>query len=134
MQVGVISIDDLELLSAENNTFKNGCLVDTNILVSASLPIDPRNSDAEELVQQLAKLNIPLYSNVNIRAEFLEIQRRVLIPEALIEFYEANKDALDDVLTSKLRSIQSSYREAIKNKKVYKFSDDRIKEIRGLLS
>lgn len=134
MQMGVISIDDLELLSAENDTFKNGCLVDTNILVSASLPIDPRNSDAEELVHQLAKLSIPLYSNVNIRAEFLEIQRRVLIPETLIEFYESNQDDLDDVLTAKLRSIQSSYREAIKNKKVYKFSDDRIKEIRGLLS
>lgn len=132
--LGVISIDQLEQLAAQNETFKNGCLVDTNILISVSLPIDPKNSVAEELVQRLAKLNIPLYSNVNIRAEFLEIQRRVLIPETLIEFYESNSEELDEVLTAKLRSIQTRYREAIKNKKVYKFSDDRIKEMRTLLS
>lgn len=132
--LGVISIDQLEQLAAQKDTFKNGCLHDTNILISISLPIDPKNSAAEELVQRLSKLNIPLYSNVNIRAEFLEIQRRVLIPETLIEFYESNSEGIDEVLTAKLRSIQSSYREAIKNKKVYKFSDDRIKEMRTLLS
>jgi hypothetical protein len=58
----------------------------------------------------------------------------VLIPETLIEFYEFNTEALDQVLTAKLRSIQSSYRDAIKNRKVYKFNDDRIKEMRTLLS
>lgn len=133
-EMGVISIDQLEQLADKNGAIKNGCLVDTNILISVSLPIDPKNSAAEELVQRLAKLKVPLYSNVNIRAEFLEIQRRVLIPETLIEFYEANNEVLDEVLTAKLRSIQTSYREAIKNKKVYKFSDDRIKEFRALLS
>jgi predicted nucleic acid-binding protein len=132
--LGVISIYQLEQLTAQNEAFKNGCLVDTNILISVSLPIDPKNSAAEDLVQRLADLKIPLYSNVNIRAEFLEIQRRVLIPETLIEFYESNSEGLDEVLTAKLRSIQSSYREAIKNRKVYKFSDDRIKELRTLLS
>lgn len=133
-QVGVISIEQLEQMNKKSETMQYGCLVDTNILISASLPIDPKNSAAEELVEKLAKLKIPLYSNVNIRAEFLEIQRRVLIPETLIEFYESNNEILDEVLTAKLRSIQSSYREAIKNKKVYKFSDDRIKELRNLLS
>lgn len=133
-EMGVISIDQLEQLARKNGDIKNGCLVDTNILISVSLPIDPKNSAAEELVQRLATLNIPLYSNVNIRAEFLEIQRRVLIPETLIEFYESSNDVLDEVLIAKLRSVQSSYREAIKNKKVYKFSDDRIKEFRSLLS
>lgn len=133
-EMGIISIDQLEKLIEKNEAIKNGCLVDTNILISVSLPIDPRNSDAEELVQRLARLKVPLYSNVNIRAEFLEIQRRVLIPETLIEFYESSSEVLDEVLTAKFRSIQSSYREAIKNKKVYKFSDDRIKEFRILLS
>lgn len=132
--MGVISIDELEQLAGKNEEFKNGCLVDSNVLLSVSLTIDPMNSRAEALIQRLEKLKIPLYSNVNIRAEFLEIQRRVLIPETLIEFYESNTEDLDEVLTAKLRSIQTSYREAIKNKKVYKFSDDRIKEIRTLFS
>ncbi len=123
----------IDRLVATQSGFKNGCLVDTNVLISTSLPIDPMNEAAERLVDKLAHLKIPLYSNVNIRAEFLEIQRRLLIPEALIEFYESHGD-LDDVLTGKLRSIQSSYRKSIDNKKIYKFTDDRIKEFRTLMS
>lgn len=133
-EMGLNSIDHLEHLAGKNRAIQAGCLVDTNILISVSLPIDTNNSAAEELVHRLTKLKIPLYSNVNIRAEFLEIQRRVLIPETLIEFYESSNEVLDEILTAKLRSIQSSYREAIKNKRIYKFSDERIKEFRTLLS
>lgn len=74
-----------------------------------------------------------MYSNVNIRTEFLEIQRRVLIPECLIELYESQSD-LGEIIEQKLKSVQTSYRKSLENKKVYKFTDDRIKEFRDLLS
>lgn len=131
--MALISIDQLENLILTNPNFKNGCLLDTNVLVAASLSIDPMNEAAEILVSKLAKLNIPLYSNVNIRSEFLEIHRRVLIPECLVEFYETQIH-LEDMLAAKLKSVQTSYRKSLENKKVYKFSDDRIKEFRVLLS
>lgn len=132
-EVGLISIDQLSELVLQHPSLKTGCLLDTNVLVSASLPIDPMNELAEELIQRLAGLKIPLYSNVNIRAEFLEIQRRVLIPETLIEFYEIHND-LEDHVAQKLKSVQTSYRKSLDNKRVYKFTDDRIKEFRNLLS
>lgn len=131
--VGLISIDQLDELVLQYPGVRTGCLLDTNVLVSASLPIDPMNEFAEALIQKLASLKIPLYSNVNIRAEFLEIQRRVLIPETLIEFYEVHND-LEDLVAQKLKSVQTSYRKSLDNKKVYKFTDDRIKEFRNLLS
>ncbi|MGZ3770331.1 MAG: hypothetical protein ACXVCP_03095 [Bdellovibrio sp.] len=31
------------------------------------LPIDPRNAAAEELIEELRRLQIPVFSNVNIR-------------------------------------------------------------------
>jgi predicted nucleic acid-binding protein len=131
--VGLISIEQLEELVSQYPNFKNGCLLDTNILLSVSLTIDPMNEAAEILVRKLATLKIPIYSNVNIRSEFLEIQRRVLIPECLVEFYESSED-LEDIAAQKLKSVQTSYRKALEKKKVYKFSDERIKEFRELLS
>jgi predicted nucleic acid-binding protein len=131
--VGLISIDQLDELVLKYPNFRNGCLLDTNILVSASLTIDPMNEAAELLIQKLASLKIPVYSNVNIRAEFLEIQRRVLIPECLVEFYEIS-DELEDIAAQKLKSVQTSYRKALDSKKVYKFPDERVKEFRDLLS
>ncbi len=131
--VGLISIEELEELAIGHPNFKNGCLLDTNILLSASLPIDPMNEEAEHLIRKLADLKIPLYSNVNIRAEFLEVQRRVLIPECLIDFYEIHSE-IDGLVGQKLKSVQTSYRRSLEQKKVYKFPDDRIKEFRDLLS
>lgn len=132
-EVGLVSMSQLGTLLEKYPEIKNGCLLDTNILISASLPIDPRNDAAEELIAELERLEIPVFSNVNIRSEFLEIQRRVLIPECLIEFYENDYD-LDSFVDQKLKSVQTSYRKSLDNKKIYKFSDDRIKEFRELLS
>lgn len=131
--MGLIKIDQLDELVSRYPSLKNGCLLDTNILLSASLPIDPLNEQAEKLIETLRDLNIPVYSNVSIRAEFLEIQRRVLIPECLIELYERHSD-LELIVIQKIKSVQTSYRKSIENKKIYKFSDERIKEIRSLLN
>lgn len=131
--MSLISTDELKNLIQSNPNFKNGCILDTNILISAILSIDPMNEDAEEFIQVLKNLEIPAYTNVNIRAEFLEIQRRVLMAECLIEFYESHIE-IDELLSQKLKSIQTSYRKAIELKKVYKLTDDRIKEFRNLFS
>lgn len=133
MARGLITVDQINQSSDIQSKVKYGCLLDTNILISASLPIDPANDRVEELLKVLKKLKVPVYSNVNIRAEFLEIQRRVLIPECLIELYESQSD-LGEIVEQKLKSVQTSYRKSLENKKVYKFTDDRIKEFRDLLS
>ncbi len=129
----LIAVNQLDKLILKQPSIKQGCLLDTNILISASITVDPANDAAESLLEELAKLEIPIYSNVNIRAEFLEIQRRILIPECLIEFYESRSDHVD-FIAQKLKSVQTSYRKSLTDKKVYKFNDDRIKEFREIFS
>ena len=68
--VGLVSIDQLEALADVYKELRNGCLLDTNILVSASLPIDPRNESAERLIEELRRLQIPMFSNINILRSF----------------------------------------------------------------
>lgn len=131
--IGLISLNELDSFITKRPNFKNGCLLDTNILISASITIDPANDAAESLLQELARLEVPVYSNVNIRTEFLEIQRRILIPECLIEYYESRNDH-DEYTAQKLKSVQTSYRKSLEGKKVYKFNDERIKEFREFLS
>ncbi len=116
-----------------NSNIRNGCILDTNILISASTPSDPMSDIVDELLEELHLLKVPVYSNINIRAEFLEIQRKILIPETLVEFYETT-DGLEDSLAAKLKSVQTSYRKSFSENKVYKFTDDRIKEFRTLMS
>lgn len=41
------------------------------------------------LIEILTNHKIPLFANVNIQAEFLEIYRRILIPESLCDFLES---------------------------------------------
>lgn len=64
--MGGIIIGQLAALADAYPDVKNGCFLDTNILVSASLPIDPRNDAAEGLIEE-QRLQIPVFSNVNIR-------------------------------------------------------------------
>jgi predicted nucleic acid-binding protein len=125
---------DVENLTKQYPELQNGCLVDTNILIAASIPMDPFNEQAEALIEKMVDLNIPLYTNINIRIEFLEIFRRILVPESLIDFLEDYEKILSETTKAKLKSVQTSYRKSLDTGKVYKFSDDRIKEFRNLLT
>lgn len=46
-----ITVDLIHQSTNIQNKLQYGCLLDTNILISASLPIDPANDKVEELLQ-----------------------------------------------------------------------------------
>lgn len=99
---------ELDALVAAYPNIKNGLLIDTNILVAATYELDKFHEPAMDLIDSLIeKWSIPLFCNVNIRAEFLDIHRRIIFSEGIIGFERTCEKAL---LPSDLASDLSSYR------------------------
>lgn len=67
------------------------------------------NGESVQAFEQLAEFKIPVFTNVNVRAEFLENHRRVLIAECLIDFLEDMGLQLDGLLAEKLKGHRTSY-------------------------
>ena len=111
-----------------------GCFVDTSVLFSASFPLDSFNSEAEFAFEALNQYRVPVFTNVNVRAEFLENHRRVLIPECLIDFLEDFEPRLDGLLMEKLKAHRTAYRRKVKEEKSNKFDVNQIRSFRRLLS
>jgi hypothetical protein len=103
-------------------------------LFAGSYPNDEFNRESEELFDYLSELEISPYTNVNIRAEFVNQHRRVLIPEALGDLYSKHGKALDPFLYKKLQVVYTNLVDARKNEKPYKFDDNQIKSWRNLLN
>ncbi len=70
---------------------KNGILIDTNILAAATYDMDKYYEVAKAFIDQIIENNIPLYCNVNIRAEFLDIHRRIIASEVILDFAKTCK-------------------------------------------
>jgi predicted nucleic acid-binding protein len=83
-------------------------LVDTNVLVSASYEADKFNDKTRDLIKNLSEYQAKLFCNVNIRSEFLEIQRRIIFTEALLDFESAKPSHLPIPLKSRLSSIRTN--------------------------
>jgi predicted nucleic acid-binding protein len=62
-----------------------GCLLDTNFLIAAIYDVHRFNGEAVALFDVLADAAIPLYVSLPTRSEFLDIQRRIIMTEALME-------------------------------------------------
>lgn len=116
----------------ESTDTKKGCLVDTSILFSLIYPLDIFNEQAEDAFKILAEFDVPIYTNVNIRLEFIELYRRVIVPEALIDLLEDSGENLHPMLLQKLKSLRTRYRNAQKEEKSFKLSDYEIKKFREL--
>ncbi len=130
---GTIRFRDVLAASQQDARMKSGCLVDTSILFAGSYDLDEFNTPAVELFDFMGELEIPLFTNVNIRAEFLDLHRRVMIPEGLCSLYSAAGSSLPLALSTKLKSVYSSVNEA-KNKDVgFVASSKRITDWRELL-
>jgi hypothetical protein len=86
MIVGGFSKLSVFLKSLEKDD--RACFVDTSILFSVTYPIDIHNDDSECAFESLAESFVPILTNQNVRAEFLEIHRKVLLAECLVDFYE----------------------------------------------
>ncbi|HWU43886.1 MAG TPA: hypothetical protein VN132_10625 [Bdellovibrio sp.] len=86
-----------------------GCLVDTSVLFAASYTPDKYNEECEKPFDELAKRNIPVFTNVSVKHEFLERQRRVLVADSLVVFYEIYGKKLPPTLEMKLKSHKTSH-------------------------
>lgn len=127
---GVINFSDILKASHEHHQIKNGCIVDTSILFAGSYDLDIFNTMTVELFDFLAELEIPLYTNINIRAEFIDLHRRVLIPEGLASLFSFAGKTLDPFLYSKLQVVATKLNESKNSGQPYKFNEENIKEWR----
>jgi hypothetical protein len=122
-----------ELSNFLNNEKAIGCFVDTTILFSATYHLDSFNSESEIAFDLLADAKVPPFTNINVRAEFLESHRRILIPEGLSDFLEDFQSELDGSLLEKLKANRTSYRKKISDGKSAKMDVNQIKNFRLLL-
>ncbi len=65
---------------------KNGLLTDTNFLISLTYELSTFHDQSIELYELISENLIGLFCNVNVRNEFLEVHRRIIITEALVSF------------------------------------------------
>ena len=119
------------ILSSE---VRRGCLVDTSVLFALSYPLDPFNEDAERAFNILTKWSVPIFTNVNIRTEFIDLHRRVAIPEGLIDLLQDAESYLSPELVQQLKSLKTRYNKAKMEDKSFLLSDKEIKTYRKLLS
>jgi hypothetical protein len=130
---GTVRFSEVLKAASERPTLKRGCLVDTSVLFAASYPPDEFNSESEELFDFFAELEIPLYTNVNIRAEFIDQHRRVMVPEGLSDMYTSEGKAVHSVVYAKLQSVYTSLTNSRKTGRPYKFNEEQIKSWRRTL-
>jgi len=109
------------------------CFVDTSILFSATYDSDAFNSESELAFDLLAEAGFSVFTNVNVRSEFLENHRRVLIPEILIDLLAVKGSRLDSILHEKLKSHRTSYQKKVAEEKNTKMDPIQIKMWRRLL-
>lgn len=126
--------DFLSLLS-HRPKLSNGLVVDTNILISATYDGDTFFEQTNDLLDLIFENNVPLFYNVNVRAEFLEIQRRITFTDALLSFESQTKLAtLPIELSKKLSSIRSNQkRREDSGRKNLRLSEFDIKEFKSLM-
>jgi hypothetical protein len=70
----------------------------------------------------LQRNNIPVYTNMNVRSEFINLQRRVLIAEGLVSFYAQTSAFLDGPLYDKLKKLKRRADDALRNENPLKVS------------
>lgn len=125
---------EIKDLVSQNSNVKNGLLVDTNILVAATYELDEFNEAAMDFIDACMDLQTPLFCNVNIRSEFLEIHRRIIFSEAILDFEKQCKKALlPGELVNDLNAFRTRYERRLvskPNKTPLKLNDSEIKDFK----
>ncbi|MGZ3770960.1 MAG: hypothetical protein ACXVCP_15635 [Bdellovibrio sp.] len=132
MAKGVFRFSDFLKVYNQNPSLKSGCIVDTSILFAYSYPNDLFNQVAIELFEYLAELKIPLQTNANIRAEFINNYFQVLVPESLNDLHQMPGLKCSEEVRKKLASNYTTLNEARKTGKSYKFNSGKISEWKQL--
>ncbi|MFP5492193.1 MAG: hypothetical protein ACLGG0_11885 [Bacteriovoracia bacterium] len=127
-----LKISEFEKYVDQFPALKQGCIVDTNVLFAGSYPLDIHNDWADEVFRTLSRLAIPVYTNVNVRLEFLDLQRKVLIPEGLVGFYEDFSESLDGKIYEELKYLKRKAKAASDEERAFKLNDSDIKKFMEL--
>jgi hypothetical protein len=126
----IVLSEDLEDFLMESPENKKGCFVDTNLLFAGDYDSHSWNSEATEIGRLLSRHKIPIYSNVIIKSELLELKRRVLITENLVDFWEKGRSELPTNLFNKLKALKDKIRQEESEDRHFFLTDQKIKEIR----
>jgi hypothetical protein len=127
-----LKISDFDNSIQRHPELKQGCIVDTNVIFAASYDYDLYNEWAEEIFDVLHRNNIPVYTNVNVRSEFINLQRRVLIAEGLVSFYSQTSAQLEGPLYDKLKNLKRRADEALRLQNPLKVSESEINDYMAL--
>jgi predicted nucleic acid-binding protein len=85
--------DFLRVLTKQPS-IKSGLVLDTNVLISATYDGDTSFDQTVEFFDLIAENSVPVFCNANVRMEFLEIHRRIIFTEALLDFSSVIDKAL----------------------------------------
>jgi hypothetical protein len=105
----ILGYSDFLTTLTKHPTLKRGMVIDTNVLISATYDSDTFYDETKEFLSFISEHAIPLFCNVNVRAEFLEIHRRIIFSEALFDFNDViDKSKLSIPLASQLAKWSKS--------------------------
>lgn len=128
---------ELGMLLKQHPGVRNGIIIDTNILVSATYDLDIFHEQAFDFLELIIEEKVPMYCNVNVRAEFLEAHRRIIFSEAILDFEE---DCDKSLLPAELASLLTSYKNRVLRRRrdrpespPVKLSEAEIKEFKILM-
>lgn len=126
--------DFLSLLD-KRPKMNEGIVVDTNILISATYDGDVFNEQTNDLLDLVIENNIPLFYNVNVKSEFLEIQRRISFTLGLLSFESDIKFAtLPTELARRLGTIRANQtKRENAGRSNLRLSESEIKEFKNLM-
>jgi predicted nucleic acid-binding protein len=133
----IYRFSDFYKLYEEFPSVKNGFLVDTNFLISLTYDLSVFNEKSIELYQLLNEKGVSLFCNVNVRNEFLEVHRSIILTESLVSFYQdiSLRELLPFELKGRLKSLITRRDKAAKyNKPPTKLSQTEIKMFAAELS
>jgi predicted nucleic acid-binding protein len=132
--MSLIEAKDLRHFLNESPTRKLGCLIDTNILFAANFSLDHFHDQSIEIFKTLIDEKVSSYTNVNIRSEFINLARKVVIVHALLDLFRDVGTDLPVEVYNKLRSLKMRSDTKESANLLFKINDDEIEQIRNLLA
>ena len=132
--MAIIAAKDLRTFLNESPSRKLGCLIDTNVLFAANFSLDHFHEESIEIFKILIDEKIPLYTNVNIRSEFINQARKVVIVHALLDLFRDAGTDLPIEVYNKLRSLKTRSDGKESANLLFKINDEEIEQIRNLLA
>jgi predicted nucleic acid-binding protein len=129
----IIGLDSFISRVSADPSLRSGCVVDTNILFGAFYDVDRLNTWADRFFNACQTESIPVYTNINIRAEFMDLYRRALIVEGLLMLRTRYRADLSEDLEKRLKALDERVRAGIDKNRTTQLSERDIKQYRKAL-